>query len=395
MPPDRWFAVGLADASDDDAGERAADAALIHDDAKLLIVFCSVTGDLPALIGQVHARSGGVPLIGCTTAGEIAPKGPRDGRVVVAALGGDGFAVGTAAAPGASEDLRAAGARAARCLPSAASHPHQVLLLLTDGLARDQEEIVRGAYSVLGAGVPMVGGCAGDGLNMTRTFQFHGGQVLTDSVVAAGIASTGPIGIGVRHGWRAVGEPMLVTASGPNQVEALDGRPALDVFLERLGAGPGGPGSPGGPGEVGPEDFAALALMHPFGLSRHTGEEQVRFITSADFAARSLSCTAQVPQGSLIWLMEGDAGAVLEATDAAGHASLAALGDAPPLGLLAFDCVARRGTLGDRGIEEEIGRIADVAGEAPFAGFYSYGEIARTRGMRSLYNYTLVVLSVA
>jgi hypothetical protein len=146
---------------------------------------------------------------------------------------------------------------------------------------------------------------------------------------------------------------------------------------------------------VGPEDFPALALMHPFGLSRHSGEEQVRFITSADFAARSLSCTAQVPQGSLVWLMEGDAGAVLEATDAAGHAAIAALGDEPPLGLRAFDCVARRSALGDRGIEQEIGRIADVAGEAPFAGFYSYGEIARTRGMRSLYNYTLVVLSVA
>ncbi|HEX6451480.1 MAG TPA: hypothetical protein VF060_18700 [Trebonia sp.] len=30
MPPDRWFAVGTADASADDAAGRAADAALIH-----------------------------------------------------------------------------------------------------------------------------------------------------------------------------------------------------------------------------------------------------------------------------------------------------------------------------------------------------------------------------
>ena len=386
MPPDRWFAVGVADASGAGAGQRAADAALVHDDAKLLIVFCSVAADLPALIGQVHARSGGVPLIGCTTAGEIATKGPRDGSIVVAAFGGDGFAVGTATAAGASEDLRGAGARAARCLPSAAGHPFRVLLLLTDGLATDQEEIVRGAYSVLGAGVPLVGGCAGDGLKMTKTFQFHGDRVLTDSVVAAGIASTGPIGIGVRHGWRPVGEPMLVTASGPNQVESLDGRPALDVYLERLGVGPG---------DVRAQDLPHLALRNPLGLARHSGEEQVRFITSADVGARSLRFTAQVPQGSLVWLMEGDADAVLDAAGAAGSASLEALGGVPPLGMLAFDCVARRGALGDRGIEQEIGRIADVAGDAPFAGFYSYGEIARTRGMRSLYNYTLVVLSVA
>ena len=386
MAPDRWFAVGFADASEDKAGERAADAALIHGDAKLVIVFCSVADDLPALIAQVRSRSGSVPLIGCTTAGEIAPNGPRDDSIVVTALGGDGFAVGTAAAAGASEDLRSAGARAAHCLPSLASHPHRVLLLLTDGLATDQEEIVRGAYSVLGASVPMVGGCAGDALQMTKTFQFHGDQVLTDSVVAAGIASTGPIGIGVRHGWRAAGEPMLVTASSPNQVESLDGRPALDVYLERLGVGPG---------DVRAQDLPQLALTHPLGLARHSGEEQVRFITSADVGARTLCLTAQVPQGSLVWLMEGDADAVLDATDAASSASLAALGGAPPLGMLAFDCVARRGALGDRGIEQEIGRIAAVAGDAPFAGFYSYGEIARTRGMRSLYNYTLVVLSVA
>ena len=129
MPPDRWFAVGTADVSADGAGGRAADAALIHDEAKLLIVFCSPTENVPDLIGQIRSRSGDVPLIGCTTAGEIARNGPRDGSVVVAALGGDGFVIGTAAAAGASEDLRDAGARAAGCMPSPAGHPHRVMLL--------------------------------------------------------------------------------------------------------------------------------------------------------------------------------------------------------------------------------------------------------------------------
>lgn len=384
--PHRWFAVGTADASEADAGLRAADAALTHDNAKLLVLFCSYSDDLPGLVRQIRSRSGDVPLIGCTTAGEIEQNGPHDGSVVVAALGGDGFAIGTAAAEGASEDLRAAGVRAARCLPAPEDHPYRAVMLLTDGLASDQEEILRGAYSVLGAGVPLVGGCAADGLKMTRTFQFHGDRVLTDSVVAAGIASTGPIGIGVRHGWRASGEPMLVTGSSPNKIESLDGRPALDVFFERLGIGPAG---------IRPEELPRLALMHPFGLSRHSGEEQVRFLTSADFAERSLFCSAQIPQGSLVWLMEGDASAVLEATDAACSESLAALGDVPPLGMLAFDCVARRAVLGDQGIKAEIERLASVAGGTPVAGFYSYGEIARTHGMRSLYNHTLVVLSVA
>jgi hypothetical protein len=327
-----------------------------------------------------------VPLIGCTTAGEIATTGPSDASVVVSAFGGEGFAVETAFATDASRDLRAAGAQVARCVPTRADLPHKVLLLLSDGLAGDQQEVVRGAYGVLGAGVPLVGGCAGDDLKMTRTLQFHGDRVLTDSVVAAGIASEAPLGIGVRHGWRRVGDPMLVTGSSGNRVYTLDDRPALDVYLERLGAD-----EPDGSDQ---EGLARLALTHPLGLSRPGGEEQVRFIGGGDVAERSLSCIAEVPQGALVWIMEGDERSVLEATEAAAGDSLAALDGQSPLGMIAFDCIARRGVLGNEGIRSEIGRLATIASGAPVAGFYTYGEIARTHGPRGFHNQTLVVLSV-
>jgi hypothetical protein len=326
-------------------------------------------------------------MIGCTTAGEIATIGNREDSVVVAALGGNGFVIDTAAATGASSDLRGAGAQAARCLPSPAGHPYRALLVLTDGLAGDQQEIVRGAYAVLGAGVPVVGGCAGDDLKMTRTFQLHGNRVLTNSVVAAGIASEAPIGIGVQHGLRPVGNAMLVTSSGANEVHSLDDRPALDVYLEHLGVTE--------PALMNHERLMRLALTHPIGLGRQNGEEQVRFVSGADFAARSLACMAEVPQGALIWIMEGDAQSVLRATDAACSASLASLEEHPPLGILAFDCIARRSVLARAGIETELDRLAASAGGAPVAGFYTYGEIARTHGLRGFHNQTLVVLSIA
>jgi hypothetical protein len=386
MTRSRWFAVGSADGTQPDAGVRAADAALAHEDAKLLIVFCSHAHALEPLVAQINGRSGGVPMIGCTTAGEIATNGNREGSVVVAALGGDGFVIDTIAATGASNDLRGAGASAARCLPHPEDHPHRALLLLTDGLAGDQQEIVRGAYAVLGAGVPVVGGCAGDDFTMTGTFQLHGDRVLTNSVVAAGIASTAPLGIGVRHGLRPVGEAMLVTSSGVNQVHSLDDRPALDVYLERLGVKE--------PSSIDQQRLRQLALTHPIGLSRQNGEPQVRLISGADFATRSLSSMAEVPQGALIWIMEGDAESVLQATDAACTASLAALEDGAPLGMLAFDCMARRNVLGETGIQTEMDRLAASACGAPVAGFYTYGEIARTRGMRGFHNQTLVVLSI-
>ncbi len=385
MPPDRWFGVGFC-AGARAAGARAADDALVHDDPKLLIVFCSRAHDLRRLLGQVRERAGGVPLIGCTTAGQIATVGPSDAGVVVAALGGKGFAVRTAAAAKASGNLREAGARAARCLPERADLPHKVLLLLSDGLSGDQQEIVRGAHGVLGAAVPLVGGCAGDDLEMSRTFQFYDDRVLTDSVIAAGIASDAPLGIGVRHGWRRVGEPMLVTSSRSNRVYTLDDQPALDAYLKHLGVTE--------PTREDQEGLARLALTHPFGMSRPNGEDQVRFIGGGDFAERSLSCIAEVPQGALVWIMQGDAQSVLEATDAACGDSLAALGGRRPLGMIAFDCIARRAVLGEEGIHSEIGRLAAMASGAPVAGFYTYGEIARTRGVRGFHNQTLVLLSM-
>jgi hypothetical protein len=386
MPSSRWVAVGAAQGSEREPGLRAADAALIRDDAKLLIVFCSVRHDVADVVRQIHRRSGGVPLVGCTTAGEIAASAPGQASVVVAALGGDGFTIQTAVATGASHDLRAAGARVARCVPSPDDRPHRALLLLTDGLAGDQQEIVRGAYGVLGAAVPLVGGCAGDDLRMTGTFQLHGDQALTDSVVAAGIASDAPLGIGVQHGWRRVGQPMLVTGSGGNRVFMLDDRPALDVYLEQLGVEP--------PEAVDGEWITRLAMTHPLGLSGR-GEDQVRFVAGADLRDRSLSCIAEVPQGGLVWIMDGDAGSVLAATDIACTDSLAALGGRPPLGLLAFDCIARRGVLGEQRIQAEVGRLAALAAGAPVAGFYTYGEIARTRGIRGFHNQTLVVLALS
>jgi hypothetical protein len=260
-----------------------------------------------------------------------------------------------------------------------------VLIVLTDGLAGDQQEIVRGAYSAVGAGVPLVGGCAGDDLRMRSTHQLFGDRVLTNSVVAATLGSDAPLGIGVHHGWERVAEPMLVTKSEANRVVTIDDHPALDVYLDRLDA----------PASVreDPEEFTRFAATHPLGLASRRGEEHVRYVSGADFTARSLDCIAEVPRGVLAWLMEGDSESVLAAVDAACAEALAPLGPAPPRGLIAFDCIARRRVLG-AGIGNEIDRISAHGGGAPVAGFYTYGEIARTRGISGFHNQTLVVLAV-
>jgi hypothetical protein len=359
---------------------------MIAADARLLVVFASDVYDHAELLRGIREHASDVPLIGCSTAGEIATSGPRDAGVVVSALGGEGFSVATAAAVSASANLREAGAQAAGCLETVTERSSTVLLVLSDGLAGDQAEIVRGAYSVAGARVPLVGGCAGDDLKMEATYQFHGDVVLTDAVVAAAVSSEGPVGVGVQHGWRTVGEPMPVTRADGNVVAELDGQPALDAYLARLDAPAQAHADAGA--------FTRFAQTHPLGLASRSGEPHVRFIGGADFERRSLTCIAEVPQGNLAWLMEGDASSVLAATDGACRDALNALDGHGPLGVLAFDCIARRGVLGESGIQAEINQVSSRVQGAPVAGFYTYGEIARTHGVSGFHNQTLVLLAL-
>jgi hypothetical protein len=307
--------------------------------------------------------------------------------VVVSALGGPGFDAVTASAQQDGGRLRETGVEVARQVATLGDGANQVVLMLSDALAGDQEEVIRGAYSVLGATVPLVGGCAGDDFKMVGTYQFHGDQVLQGGVVAAALVSDAPFGVGVCHGWTKTGEPVIVTKSGRNTVYELDDRPALDVYLERLGAPEAAYSDPAA--------FAEFGIVHPLGLDRRSSEPAVRFVAGADFAARSLSMIAEGPQGGLAWFMSGDNASVQGATDIACGAALEALGDHEPAALLAFDCAARRGVLGDEGIVAEVERIATHAAGAPVAGFYSYGEIARTSGAARFHNQTLVVLAVA
>jgi hypothetical protein len=382
----RWAGVGSS--SDPDAyraGQEAAAGAVTGTDPSLLLVFSSIECDFGPLLAGVRAGFPDVPLLGCSTAGEISSGRAGDATVVVMAIGGPGLSVATASAEIEDGDLRGAGERVAACVDEVGASSHRVLLLLSDGLAGDQQEIVRGAYRAAGASVPLVGGCAGDGLQMQATHQFFGDRVMQRAVVAAAIGSEAPLGIGVRHGWRRVGEAMLTTRSESCIVYTLNDEPALDLYLRLLDAPP--------EAHTDPAAFTQFALTHPLGLSRRSGEE-VRFIAEANFDDRSLVCIAEVPQGGLTWLMEGDEDSVLEAADAACADALAALDGEPPVGVVAFDCIARRGILGDRGIQREVDRISMVAQGAPVAGFYTCGEIARTHGMSGFHNQTLVVLTI-
>lgn len=384
--PPRWVGVGhAADADSRRAATRATDEALRGSDPALLLVLAGIENDHQAVMAGVTACAPGVPLIGCSTAGELTADGVADGSVLVIALGGAGFSAATGSAS-IGADAGAAGLAAAACIDDLPDDGRdQVLVLLGDGLAPNKDEVVRGAYGMVGAGVAIVGGFAGDQMRFTQTVQYHDGRVLHDAVVTAAIASDGHLGIGVSHGWRRVGEPMVVTSVDDAAVLTLDHRPAVEVFLERCGV----------PLDMASDEEAmqGLVLTRPLGLTGPRGDE-ARHIGWLEPDRGALMMAAPILPGSTVWLMEGDHDTTLAAGDTAAAAALEALGGSDPLGLLVFDCAARRWMLGTEGVAREVERIGKQAPDALLAGLHTYGEVARLHGMAGVHNQTAVVVAV-
>jgi hypothetical protein len=383
----RWLSVGRSAETDSRrAGQDAAGTAITGDDPCLLLAFCSANHDPDEVLAGINSVGAGTPVVGCSTRVVIAPDGPSRTSVAVVAFGGSGFSVATAAADRASERPREAGAEVAECVTRVQNRRNRVLVLMTDGKRIGPEDVLAGAYRAVGASVPLVGGRSSADKQTKRSFHLHGKRVLTDSVVGAVIGSDGPLGIGVRHGWRPVGEPMLVTGSRNGDVYTLNDQPALKAYLGRLGA----------PAEAytDPVAFDQFARRRPLGVRRRSGEEVRSVNSTAAMDQGWLHSAGEVPEGGLVWLMEGDEESVLEAAGEACRDAVAALGAQPPLGLVAFDCESRGGLLGEDGLRQEVERMMTGAAGAPVAGMQVQGEFARIRGFSGYHNQTLVVLGV-
>jgi hypothetical protein len=382
--PHRWFGSGQSSAADSaKAGAEATAEATGGRIPKAVFVFCSVHHDLPALLTGVRAEAGpDAEVIGCTTMGELGPAGMTTGGVSVAALGGAGFTVRTRSATVREGDPRAAGAEVAEVLRGVHAE-RKALILLCDSMTGRPHDIVRGAYTVLGATIPMVGGFAGDDRHYQSTFQFHNDEVLTHSVVGLALGSDGPIGIGIAHGWRRTEPPMVVTRSEGPRIYLLDDEPALDVLL-RASNFTG----------TAAEFFDQGRPLQPLGLSRRNGED-IRVIHAGDDDDRSVWGTAEVPQGALVWRMEADRQALIDGATWSCTEARTGLDGLAPLGVLAFDCGGRRAGLIEGGMAEEVAAMRTALGGAPFAGFYTFGEIARVRGASGMHHLTLVTLALA
>ncbi len=155
----------------------------------LVVLFISPEADMAALTAGLGCAFGMAPVIGCTTAGEIAPEGYAEGQIVAVALPVANFAVETLLIPDLGDlDPQALIGQLIRVRQGLiAARPDwddEFAFLMVDGLSIREDELTAALASGLGP-VPLFGGSAGDGTRFKETFVLHEGVALRNAAVLA------------------------------------------------------------------------------------------------------------------------------------------------------------------------------------------------------------------
>lgn len=352
----------------------------------LVLVFPDGDLDPADQLAQAERRAAGAPLAGMTASGAVGSEGPLERGCSALAFGPD-IQAAVGVAPGASADPRAAGAHAAReaLRELGERRGDNLLIALMLDASGDQSRAIAGAYEVAGAAVPLVGGGAGGSL----ASQLGGGGLRRDSVVAVALRSEHAIGVGHAHGCSPRATPSVVTRGRGRTLEQLDGRPAQDVYLEKLGRVGDSPTD---------ADFSRMATVHPLAQPELRGDVRLRHVLGRA-AGGGLACATHIPTNATIEFTEQTPDAIVRSTWDAVSDALAPLGGASARAALVFDCAGRRSALGGPGeqLDAEAAALRGSFGRPapPLAGLYTRGEVGRVRGAKGDRNHAVVVAAFA
>ncbi len=373
---------------------RTARAALGTGTPRLAIVFAAVTyPDLDELVPAVREVVGDIPVVGGTCAAcVIGPDACARYGVSVVLVGGDDVEVSTREVPIASPDVVEAVPAAealARDADAAAARgfDHFACLVFAPGIFVDGDALVAAVRKGAGARAQLAGCLTGDDLTLDRPAIIAGRTLRSDRILLIGLFTQRPIGIAARHGWRAVGPERTVTRSDGIHLVELDGRRAIDVWVEDARAAGAAP--PADPKQL----VLFLANHYEIGIVGRALEPQ-EIVARAPFAVRedgAVRLSAAIGEGAHVRVIHASRNDLLRAsTEAAAEGVLRAGGRVS--GALVLACAGRLAALGDAFPNEPAAIRHRVA--ARIGGACVFGEIAKNvRDSDAFFNTTTVVVA--
>ncbi len=212
-------------------------------DPALCLFFCSPKYDLDLLERALSSRFGGIPLVGCTTAGEITPQGYKEDSITGVAFPKNHFKIVTQRIDRVSEfrlqDGVDAGERLVSDLkghfPQANGH-NTFAFMMIDGLSNAEERVTASIGSQLGD-IPLVGGSTADNWDLTDTSIFHNGRFLHDIAVIVLVHTTLPFQVHYTHHYVASDAKAVITEADSLSriVYEINGLPATQEYARLCG----------------------------------------------------------------------------------------------------------------------------------------------------------------
>ncbi len=371
--------AGVGISSGDDAYKAGVDAALQAmsglegAEPKLAIVLSSVEYDQEEMLKGVRTVSKDTLLVGSSTSGEITTNGPADrSSVVVMFIASDTLEAWASVGENIKDGAIEAGSAVAQKVKEQATKELKSFIMFPDVLVGNGADIVRGTLEVLGEHFPLVGGASGDDFRFEKTYQYLNDKVYSGSVVGVGLSGEFSFGIGVKHGWTALGIPKKVTKSEGSVLHELDGEPAIKVYEDYFGEEEAK--------VLKEKTLAQLAITYPLGMKVDGSDEMlIRDPISVDEHG-SITCAAEIPEGSEIQLMVGSRKEAVKVAQMAAKNAVEQLEGVDPSAVIIFNCIARNKLFGEHSAEEIEAIQKEVGVNTPLIGFYTYGEQAPLGG---------------
>ncbi len=366
----------------------------LEDTPNLTILFASSSYPQEETVNKFKSYLGG-SIFGCSTAGEISSTGFHTGSIVALGIKAPKtvFNVNTEIEKF-SESSEETGRKIAE---KAFSNLHSGLdlyflkfnnasaietlrnfpfymLIASDGLAGNEEDVLKGISEATLNRIQAVGGSAGDDLKFDKTFVYSEKGVSSGAVSLAAIYTVLKVGVGIKMGFRpaSLSEKYgVVTENGKTEriVKTINGKPARDVYMRWTG-------------KDNIEDANKSFAENPLGIVEPSTKiwkvrSPAKFLDDGSI----LFYSNVSPEGIGIGLLESDRQAHINAMRDAVKEAIERAGNPQKIhAVIIFDCILR-GILSDiYGTKnEEIEEVKKLVGkDTPIIGFLTYGEFGNT-----------------
>lgn len=324
----------------------------------------------------LNQKFNSIPIIACSTSGEIAGTNVYDGYFALTAVS---FAHTQVRLESLNidqiEDSYAVGQKLVNSLMQ---DDLKHIFLLSDGLHVNGTNLVNGINSVTNGKVSVSGGLAGDSVHFNSTLVANETGEFKENIISA-VGFYGDkikIQCSSEGGWEIFGKERIVTKSDQNILYEIDHKPALELYKSYLGDKA--------------KYLPSSGLLFPLSLETQEGSV-VRTILGVDEVENSIRFAGNIPMNSSVKLMKTNIDSILNAAELASLELSKKNKEKNGLMIL-VSCIGRKLVL-KQIVQEEVESATKYFNEDfCFSGFYSYGELSSNKSNNcALHNQTMTL----